>query len=236
MSKILGENVLEHPDLFEQSIPMWVYEEEIEHKGQMRKLTQVINEEHENVKYLPGIKLPDVVYAEPNVKAVGQLADLLVFVVPHQFTGSICQQLKDVIKPEAQAISCIKGVVVKPDAIELMPQAISEYLQIYCGQLSGANIANEVAQARFSETTVAWAPPGPGGISKDLIYKAFYRDYFHISIVNDLPSVCLGGALKNIVAVAAGFVAGLGWGDNAKAAVMRKGSTKVSLAQLNIQD
>jgi glycerol-3-phosphate dehydrogenase (NAD+) len=156
---------------------------------------------------------------------------------------------------------------VSSDGISLFSESIGEKLGIYCGALSGANIANEVAQEKFSETTVAYDPPpmdsrnptpkGPtpqssqldlsrviehkdtkGRTSKvrlvpqppelppldhNLLQTLFHRPYFHVHVVSDVAGVSLGGALKNIVAIAAGFVSGLGWGDNAKAAIMRVG-------------
>ena len=60
-------------------------------------------------------------------------------------------------------------------------------------------------------------------IDHDVMKKLFHRRYFHVRVVSDVAGVSLGGALKNIVAIAAGWVDGLGWGDNAKAAIMRVG-------------
>src|SRR5690606_14291630 len=134
--------------------------------------------------------------------------------------------------PYARAISCIKGVAVSEEGISLFSDAIGKRLGIYCGALSGANIATEVAQEKFSETTIGFSPDDsklktlPEGLPKvdhELIQNLFHRPYFHVKMIDDVAGVSLGGALKNIIALATGFVDGLGWGDNAKAAVMRVG-------------
>jgi len=215
------------------------------------------------VKYLPNNTLPDNVIANPDLVSSVQGSTILIFVLPHQFIPKICEQLKGNIVPYARAISCTKGVDVSEKGIRLLCEAIGMTLNIYCGALSGANIASEIAQEKYSETTVAYDPPpmdsraptpsgspsssqvdliNPGrtvpgkrsaklvplpmeypALSHENIRKLFHRPYFHVRLVSDVAGVSLGGALKNIIALAAGFVDGLGWGDNAKAAVMRVG-------------
>lgn len=88
IARIAGENVKRYPDQFEESVKMYVYEEEI--KG--RKLTEIINSEHENVKYLPGIKLPTNVKAVPSAVEAASGADLLIFVLPHQVRICVCHE------------------------------------------------------------------------------------------------------------------------------------------------
>jgi glycerol-3-phosphate dehydrogenase (NAD+) len=204
-----------------------------------QKLTRIINTIHENPKYLPSIALPTNILATPSLKDAVSDASILIFNVPHQFVSNICRQINGSCLPYARAISCIKGVDVSPDGISLFSDTIGRKLGIYCGALSGANIASEVAAEKFSETTIAYAPPEgstpdfPNGlvaVPADLptvdhgFFKTlFHRPYFHVHVISDVAGVSLGGALKNIVAIAAGFVDGLGWGDNAKAAVMRVG-------------
>lgn len=279
IAKVVGENVKAHNDVFEQDVQMWVFEEEYsvpkdskhydansELSTKKQKLTDLINNLHENVKYLPGIALPHNIIANPDVASTVKDATILVFNLPHQFIGRVCQNLQGKIVPYARGISCIKGVEVSDQGCELFSDSIGHKLGIYCGALSGANIANEVAQEKFSETTVAYDPPAqdsqhptpqgsPKGSEVDLpklaiegqhqnknkkpkleplpieypplhhanMKKLFHRPYFHVRMVSDVAGVSLGGALKNIVAIAAGMVDGLGWGDNAKAAVMRVG-------------
>ena len=259
---------------------MWVYEEKTKipetsrhydasskSSTEPQKLTELINNYHENVRYLPGIDLPHNLYANPSLQDSVKDSTILVFNLPHQFIGGLCEQMKGHIVPYARGISCIKGVNVSDDEVSLFSESIGAKLGIYVGALSGANIANEVAQEKFSETTVAYDPPPvdsraptpnsgtphsshldltkisdhqhPIGLPRKVKLSAlpqeyppldhaffktlFHRPYFHVRVVSDVAGVSLGGALKNVVAIAAGFVAGLGWGDNAKAAVMRVG-------------
>ncbi|KAI9814789.1 MAG: hypothetical protein M1827_003055 [Pycnora praestabilis] len=279
IAKIVAENIKANPNLFEPEVRMWVFEENItvpesskhydsssELSTKPQKLTQLINHFHENVKYLPDIALPHNVVADSSLQDSVKDATILVFNLPHQFIGGICDQLKDHILPYARGVSCIKGVKVSDDGVSLFSESIGSNLGIYCGALSGANIANEVAQEKFSETTVAYDPPpldsrnptpqGPtpssshadltqvqhkdssGSTSKvkllalpsdylpidhQLLKTLFHRPYFHVRMVSDVAGVSLGGALKNIVAIGTGFVDGQGWGDNAKAAIMRVG-------------
>lgn len=280
IAKIVAENTKAHPDLFESEVQMWVFEEETavpesskhydassELSTKPQKLTKLINHFHENVKYLPDIALPHNIIANPSLKESVKDSTILVFNLPHQFIGGLCDQMKGHILPYARGVSCIKGVNVSTDGVSLFSESIGAKLGIYCGALSGANIANEVAQEKFSETTIAYDPPhmdsqnptpkGPTPksssldltkitdstesrdtghkkrlrampsefppVSHALMKTLFHRPYFHVRVVSDVAGVSLGGALKNIVALAAGFVSGLGWGDNAKAAVMRVG-------------
>ncbi|KAI1176884.1 NAD-dependent glycerol-3-phosphate dehydrogenase N-terminus-domain-containing protein [Nemania sp. FL0916] len=281
IAKIAAENTKAHPELFEEEVQMWVYEEEVTHQGKTQKLSAVINTHHENVKYLPNIKLPTNLVANPSLEDAVQGSSILIFNLPHQFIHRICTQLKGKIVPYARAISCIKGVDVSDNGVSLFSEWIGDGLGIYCGALSGANLASEIAEEKLSETTIAYDPPpmdnsrnpsrtatprsatpargdqrisaadlsvtplaemqhrdARGRISKtrltpvppeyppldhDIFKALFQRPYFLVSMVSDVAGTSLGGALKNIVALAAGFVVGKGWGNNAKSAIMRVG-------------
>ena len=84
---------------------MWCKEETLDDG---RKLTEVINEKHENVKYLPDHKLPDNVIAMPDLVEAVKDADVLIFVIPHQYVKKTCEQLKDKVKKDAFALTLIK--------------------------------------------------------------------------------------------------------------------------------
>ncbi|KAK4683441.1 glycerol-3-phosphate dehydrogenase (NAD+), partial [Tremellales sp. Uapishka_1] len=196
---------------------MWVREKHV--NG--RKLTETINRTHLNSRYLPDIPLPKNLTAVGPLKEVVKDATLLVFVVPHQFLHTVLNEFKapGVITPGARAISAIKGVEVNGTDIETFASLIETKLSTPCSALSGANIALEVAKGQFCETTIGC----PSVTDSKLWTAVFHAPNFHVSAVEDVNGVSLGGALKNVVALAAGMVDGLGLGGNTKAAILRIG-------------
>merc|ERR1712080_351431 len=134
---------------------MWVYQEQIDGKN----LTDIINIQNVNIKYLPGVKLPPNLVAEPSLLKTVEGADLIVFNLPHQFLPKILPQLKGHVPPTARAISCLKGLEVNKEGCKLLSTYITEELGIVCGALSGANLAPEVARGKWSETTIAYTLP-----------------------------------------------------------------------------
>lgn len=159
IAKVVAENTNANPDLFEQEVQMWVFEEQVTVDDKQQKLTEVINSKHENVKYLPNIPIPSNIVANPDLVAAAKDATILIFNLPHQFIARTCATLEGHIVPFARGISCIKGVEVTENQCHLFSESIGQKLGIYCGALSGANIATEVAQEKWSETTVAYDPP-----------------------------------------------------------------------------
>ncbi|ODV92344.1 hypothetical protein CANCADRAFT_85019 [Tortispora caseinolytica NRRL Y-17796] len=237
-AKIAAQNAIEHPDLFDQHVRMWVHEEQVNGKN----LSEIINTEHENVKYLPGIKLPENLVAVTDIVEAAKGSDLLVFNVPHQFLVRLCKQLAehiDELKKAAaphplRAISCIKGLDIKPEdrQVDIPCRLVCQHLSIPCGVLSGANLAPEIANEKFSETTIAYDEMDDkfnveekiqNDVALRLWKKLFHRPYFHVQTIYDTVGASLAGALKNVVALASGYVDGMNWGDNAKAAIMRRG-------------
>jgi len=215
IAKIVGRNAAQY-EHFDDVVNMYVYEELVDG----RKLTDIINQTHENVKYLPGHQLPANVVAVPDLVEAAHDADILIFVVPHQFVRSQCQTLLGKIKPTAIGLSLIKGFD-KADGggIQLISDIIKQHLHIECAVLMGANLAGEVADEKFCETTIGCRDEQLAPILRDLIQTHDFR----VVVVDDVNAVEVCGALKNIVACGAGFVDGLSLGDNTKAAVIRLG-------------
>lgn len=197
---------------------MWVYEEVL---ADGSKLSEYINVHHENPKYLKGFQLPHNVVAVPELLDAVAGATHLVFVVPHQFVDGLCRQLAGHILPSARAISLIKGLDCNR-GLETISNRIESALHIDVSVLMGANLANDIAKELFSEATIGYHVASNGALWKDI----FQTHYFHICLIDDVMGVELCGALKNIVAFAAGIVDGMygsGRADNTKAAVMRRG-------------
>ncbi|KAJ3199154.1 Glycerol-3-phosphate dehydrogenase [Entophlyctis luteolus] len=243
VGKIMAENVKLRPDVFDPEVRMV----RVVRGGALRvprcfakvtvtlyfasygtminghRLTSIINEKNENVKYLPNIKLPQNLIAHPTLLNAVEGATLLVFVVPHQFVKGICDQIRGTLRSDARAISLIKGVDVSSKGLELISDIIKEHLRCDVSVLMGANIANEVAQEKFCEATVGYKVKENGMMWK----QVFNTRYFRVTTIDDVAGVELCGALKNVVAIAAGLVDGLKYGDNTKAAIIRIGLSEM---------
>ena len=222
VARIVGQNV-QKSYLFNKTVPMYVYEEMIEVEGQKRKLTEVINEKHENVKYLPGVKLPTNIVAYSDVRVAAKGANILVFVLPHQFIPNTCKMLEGHVGKFCKGISLIKGIICKNNKAYLISDEITKYLGIDCCVLSGANVAADIGKEQFSETTIGYRNLETASLFQQL----FDTPYFRVNLIKDVPGVEVCGALKNIVALAAGFIDGMKLGSNTKAAIIRLGMVEM---------
>jgi glycerol-3-phosphate dehydrogenase (NAD+) len=148
-------------------------------------LTEIINQDHENKKYLPGVQLPENVVAVPDIGQAVEGATAIVFVMPHQCASTSSSLDKAELIPvlskvlstmegklpkdaSVKAISLIKGVHVEGEHITLFADLISDKLGVSCSALSGANIAPEVARDRFSETTIGYRKKEEGEMWHEL--------------------------------------------------------------------
>jgi len=212
--RILGRKALRH-DVFDNEVKMYVHEEMIDGKP----LTQIINETNENVKYLKGAKFTPNVVACPDIADAVKGATMICFCLPHQFLKPMVPAIKASAAPGAKLRSAIKGIDFDDKGIVLISDILRAELGADCSVLMGANVANDMASDQFCETTIGYKVPENGEL-----FRLAYDDFsLKVGTVQDTVGVELCGALKNIVAIGAGFCDGLGYGGNTKAAIIRIG-------------
>ncbi len=190
-----------------------------------RKKEQVENiiQTGENSHYLPGVKLSDKIKFTDNLREAATDKDYLLFAVPAQSFRKVLKEAADYFNHSVPVINVAKGIE-KGTLLRLSQVAEEIVPDIKYVALSGPSHAEEVA--RQLPTTVAVA-----GTDHDLameIQEIFFTDRFRVYTNEDLAGVELGGALKNIIALGAGISDGLGFGDNAKAAMMTRGITEMT--------
>jgi glycerol-3-phosphate dehydrogenase (NAD+) len=214
IAKIIAENIIKLPD-FDHQVRMYVYDEFIDGES----LIHIINTRHENVKFLPGVMLPTNVLAVGDLAKAAENCDFYVFVTPHQFLPSLLKQMIGKPAEGATGLSLIKGITMTGDHIELVTDTVESFLGIPCGALMGANIANDLAQGHFCESTIAFHQKELG----ERWYPLIHSRSFRIKVISDLCLQQLCGTIKNIVALGGGFVDGLQLGESTKAAILRIG-------------
>jgi glycerol-3-phosphate dehydrogenase (NAD+) len=185
---------------FSGDVLMWVYEEIVDG----RKLTEIINTDHMNRKYLPGVVLPASVVACDDLTETCKDADVILFVIPHQFIRGVLDKMKDNIKPDSIGVSLIKGLDVGPRGPKLLSKMIKDKLSLTrdVAVVMGANVASEVSKDQFVESTVACQDPHVAALATQLLNC----HSLHIDTCADVATVEICGALKNVVAMGGGKI------------------------------
>ncbi|MBL9152208.1 MAG: NAD(P)-dependent glycerol-3-phosphate dehydrogenase [Verrucomicrobiales bacterium] len=191
--------------------------------GNEPQVVDEINTRHTNETYLPGITLP------PTVSATLDLADvvsrpLILLVVPSKVARLVLTQLRDAGLPaDTILLTCTKGL--DPETGQLMHDLISELLPANpVAVLSGPTHAEEVA-ARLATAAVIGCRDEPTAAR---IQEVFTLPWFRTYTSDDLIGIEIGGVVKNVFAIAAGIVDGLGLGDNAKAGMVTRGLAEMT--------
>jgi glycerol-3-phosphate dehydrogenase (NAD(P)+) len=187
---------------------------------------QEINEQHTNAKYLPGVTLPENIRAHVSLKEALQGAGIVIIAVPTKAVRDIIQKISAIISEPVTLVHVSKGI--EPDTHKRISEMIEEEMPPHLLKdlvvLSGPSHAEDVSMRH--PTTVAVSSKNMTAAEK--IQDLFMNQHFRVYTNPDLIGVEIGGALKNIIALAAGISDGLGYGDNAKAALITRGLAEIS--------
>jgi len=178
----------------------------------------------ENKKFLPGCKIPDAVNFDPDDRSIMAAADLIVSAVPCQYIRSIWTRLKSYVPDNVPIVSVAKGIenetLLRPSQIIAGLIGPGAKLAV----LSGPTIADELARKLPATACAASADE----TLAERVQHTFNTPWFRIYTNTDILGVELAGAMKNIIAIAAGIIDGVGAGDNAKAALLTRGLTEIT--------
>ncbi|XP_023161861.1 glycerol-3-phosphate dehydrogenase [NAD(+)], cytoplasmic [Drosophila hydei] len=215
IARNVGNNVANSQSM-EPKVNMYVYEEVI----QGRRLTEIINTTHVNVKYMPDFVLPPNIVAFDDVVTTARDADILIFAIPASFVNSCCKTLLGKVKPLAHAVSLIKGFERSDDGqILLISHLIMRQLKIPCSVLVGCNLAHEVALGNFAEGTIGCRDQKYIRILQDL----FKSSSFRVVVTDDADCVEICSTLRNIISFGAGLADGMELNENTKGGIIRRG-------------
>ncbi|MGA2249330.1 NAD(P)H-dependent glycerol-3-phosphate dehydrogenase [Terracidiphilus sp.] len=184
----------------------------------------------ENRKYLPGIRLPDSIAVTGDDAAIAY-ADILVSVIPSEFLRPVIGRLRSHMHARHILLSATKGLAASTDNAsflrisQVITASLAEVeLTLPVGSLSGPSFAQEVAAGQPTAITVAFEDHAIAS----LVQREFASESLRLYTSADLIGVELGGALKNVIAIAAGITAGMGLGSNSTAGLITRGIAEMT--------
>ena len=184
---------------------------------------EMLNTKHEHVDKLPGVKLPESMKFTTSIEAATTEADILVLAVPSPFTRSTSKMIAPYIKEGQIIVNVAKGI--EEQSLMTLSEIIEEEIPAAnVAVLSGPSHAEEVGRG-LPTTLVAGAKDEK---TAQFIQNVFMSPVLRVYVSPDILGIELGGALKNVVALAAGIADGLGYGDNTKAAIITRGISEIS--------
>jgi glycerol-3-phosphate dehydrogenase (NAD(P)+) len=197
------------------AVRMWGYD--------AKQLGEIQNRK-ENFKFLPGYKLPDELKFESRDSEIFKNADLIVSAVPCQYMRSVFVRLKKQFNSAVPIVSVTKGVengtLLRPS--QILADVLGGDVKVVA--LSGPTIADELVRKLPATATAACEDEGLAKVVQDV----FTTPYFRIYRNTDIVGVELAGAMKNVIAIAAGIIDGIKVGDNAKAALLCRGLAEIT--------
>jgi glycerol-3-phosphate dehydrogenase (NAD(P)+) len=192
-------------------VVMWARREE---------LAKAIRETHENPGYLPGLPLPERITATHDVAAALKGADIVVLATPSQTLRENLREWAPLVEGDAIFVSLMKGVEL--GTLNRMSEVIAQETGVDASRIavvSGPNLAKEIARREPAASVVACADEAVASALQDRMHTPAFRPYTSTDVIG-----CeIGGAYKNVVALAVGMAVGLGMGDNSTASVITRG-------------
>jgi glycerol-3-phosphate dehydrogenase (NAD(P)+) len=199
------------------AVRLWSYEADV---------ARAIREEGENRAYLAGIPVPGDIELTVDLGHALEGADLVVSVTPAQFVATVMKDAAPYVGRDAIVVSASKGI--ETGSLRRVDQVLSSVLPKRAGErlviLSGPSFALEVAQEKPTLIVAASASEE----ARVAVHRAFGSPTFRVYTNDDVVGVGLAGALKNVIAIAAGVCAGLGFGHNTQAALITRGLAEMT--------
>lgn len=197
------------------SLTLWVYETD---------LVDEIKKDRENRRYLPGVRLPQNIIPTSSLEEAAE-ADLLLFVVPSHVSRKVLKELRPHLAEGTPLINATKGI--ETDTLMLMSQVIQDVLppthHDSVAVLSGPSFAKEVCQKLPTAVVLAAADHALAQRLQGILTTPLFKVYTSPDVIG----VQLGGALKNVIAIASGGADGLGFGHNTRAALIARGLVEI---------
>ncbi|MGH7297056.1 MAG: NAD(P)H-dependent glycerol-3-phosphate dehydrogenase [Polyangiaceae bacterium] len=193
-----------------------------------RDLCDAVNASRENARYLPGATLPLCLTCTDDLGAAIEGAGMVVFVVPSHATREVARAASPHVKalPDAPVVSATKGI--ENETLMFMDEVLAEELSAGARDrlafLSGPSFAKELAGRLPTAVVVA----ARDASVREHVMRRFHTPYLRTYASDDVPGVECGGALKNVVAIAAGVVDGMGFGHNTRAALITRGLAEIA--------
>jgi glycerol-3-phosphate dehydrogenase (NAD(P)+) len=188
------------------------------------EIAEEINATRQNPRYLPGVQLPPGVRATPDAGEALQEASTVLLAVPAQMMRTNLQQWADLFAEGATLVSTAKGIEL--DTLMRMSQVIVAVTGVDPAQVavvSGPNLASEIAAGQPAATVVACSDSGRAVAVQRQLNTGYFRPYTNADVIGTE----IGGACKNVIALACGMAAGVGLGENTAAAIITRGLAEI---------
>jgi len=195
------------------SVRLWARESEV---------VRAVNDRRENTLFLPGVSLPEGLVASDRLEEALEDAEMVLVVVPSEFSRGVYRQMRPLLRPGAVLVSATKGL--ERDTLRRMSEVAAEEASAHpLAVLSGPSFALEVARG---QPTAVVAASTDHAVAES-VQRALATGSFRVYSSEDVVGVELAGALKNVIAIAAGIVDGLGYGHNTVSALITRGLAEI---------